>query len=204
MRRTLQVYLLILIANLGIAAQNIAKLPFKTERFSLLDAPATPQTIARIGNLIVRAGYVDNSQNTAVFSFERGGETVYKLTLDDLYNPNGWFTISPDNRFFAITWSNGGAVGNFHTRLFERTASDRIVEESAVIDAVLKSFEEHHYCRTRGDNLTAVRWLSSNDLLLEASVYPTSDCGREMGYTSRYLLRVPEGKVERAVNIPIQ
>jgi hypothetical protein len=180
--------------------QSIARLAYDQQKFSLLDSPQ-PLIVAHIGDLTVKARYVDGSEAPAIFTFARSGHVIDTVDINDLYNPNGWFTVAPGSKEFAITWSDGGAAGGFHTRIFRTDSRGAIEEETAPVQNVIRDFEAHHYCKTRGDNFLAVRWLTPHQLVLEASVYPTSDCGAELGYTDRYVLSVPDGRIERKVHV---
>lgn len=180
--------------------RDIAKLSYNECKFSLLDAPQS-LIVGHISDLTVEGRYANGSENHATFTFARSGHAVGKIDIDDLYNPNGWFTVAPDSKAFAITWSDGGAIGNFHTRVFVITPRGKIEEQSAPVRIVMQDFESHHYCKARGDNFLAVRWLTPHELLLEASVYPTSDCGSDLGYTDRYAVRLTSGQIEQKVHV---
>ncbi len=120
-----------------------------------------------------------------------------EIAIDDLYNPNGWLPISPDRKAFAITWSNGGAAGGWNTRIFSVDSQGEIIEKPPLMLMVERDFSSRHNCRTRGDNYQAVRWMDNDHLLVAASVYGTSDCGKQMGYTEGYLINSSTDKIER-------
>jgi len=103
--------------------RHLASLAYQEQKFELADPPAA-RTLATIGDLIVRANYLDQPGHEAVFKFWRDGKPIYSLTINDIYNPNGWFTVSPNRMRFALSWSDGGAIGGFHHAHF-RTDSIR-------------------------------------------------------------------------------
>ena len=64
------------------------------------------------------------------------------------------------------------------------------------INAAVADFKLRHYCKDRGNNVQAYRWINGGDeLLLETSVYNTSDCGRDMGYFEGYVVRAQDGAI---------
>ena len=42
----------------------------------------------------------------------------------------------------------------------------------------------------------ALKWKDSNHLLLWTQVYPTSDCGADLGHEEGYVVAIPDGQVE--------
>lgn len=101
---------------------------------------------------------------------------------------------APDSKGFYVMWSDGGAIGGYHVRAF--LVSDDEAIESPGPKNVATEFAQHHYCETRGNNLYAISWEDgSNQLLLKAGVYPTSDCGRQMGFALGYRVSTASGEV---------
>lgn len=101
---------------------------------------------------------------------------------------------SPDSEAVYIMWSDGGAVGGYHVRAF-RISGIALIESSAPKVAAA-DFRKRHYCKTRGNNLYAIRWENgSKQLLFRPEVYPASDCGKDMGFTSGYLVDVETGEI---------
>jgi hypothetical protein len=106
---------------------------------------------------------------------------------------------SDDDQSFAITWSDGGANGGFHVRVFHLNG-DSAVEWPATRSAWL-DFKDRHWCRARGDNIQAFGWMkNTSDLLLVLSVYPTRDCGKEMGYTEGFVVDAVTGEIRNRWN----
>jgi hypothetical protein len=98
---------------------------------------------------------------------------------------------------FAVTWSDGGAIGGFHVRVFQDNGSTFV--ETDTVDTAFRHFKAHHDCATRGDNVQAYRFENAQTLLLILSVYDTGDCGKEMGHTEGYFVRVSDGKILRTI-----
>ena len=93
-------------------------------------------------------------------------------------------------------WSDGGAIGNYHVCAFILDHGQAV--ESPAPQTVATAFAQHHYCKTRGNNLYAIRWLNgSEQLLLAPEVYPTGDCGRDLGFSAGYLANAADGKIVR-------
>jgi hypothetical protein len=179
--------------------QSIETFPYKIMRFSVPDAPRSV-LVANIGDVSIYARYAIGSEDDATLICKRENRILQTIKVKDLSNPNGWLAVSPNKSAFAITWSDGGAIGGFHTRVFERTAQGSFAERPAIVQNVIRDFEARHFCKARGDNFSAVGWLDINHLILEASVYPTSDCGPDLGYTERYVVQLSNGAIQKRVH----
>jgi hypothetical protein len=102
---------------------------------------------------------------------------------------------SDDGNNLAVTWSDGGAIGNFHVRAFHIEGD--AVTELPVTAQAFKAFKARHWCEARGDNIQAYNWLSeSHSLILVLSVYPTGDCGKESGHTEAYVVDATTGDIK--------
>jgi hypothetical protein len=109
-------------------------------------------------------------------------------------------TWSSDFRTFAVTWSDGGMIGEFHVKVL-RLQGELFVELPAA-NRAFSHFKSRHDCPDRGDNIQAYRFEESGSrLMLILSVYPTSDCGKEMGYTEGYLIRAQDGAILRQYSL---
>lgn len=96
-------------------------------------------------------------------------------------------TWEPDSQAFAITYSDGGAEGAFHARIY-RLDGHRIIEVPKSIKSALNDFQKQYYCRARGSNIYALGWTSDpSRLFLAVQVYPTGDCGEIEGKMGGYL-----------------
>ena len=101
---------------------------------------------------------------------------------------------APDSAAFYLMWSNGGMIGGYEVRVF-RVGDDGVREVPAVTQA-LKEFTQKHHCHDRGENIYAVRWVGqSDDLMIATEVYPTSECGKDAGFTAGYLVRIDDGDI---------
>ena len=84
-------------------------------------------------------------------------------------------------------------IGGYMLRVFR--ISDGIVREVPASINAENEFAANHPCRTRGHNVYAIKWSNGGDrMLLGLQVYPTSDCGREMGRYVGYVVQVRDGK----------
>jgi hypothetical protein len=132
----------------------------------------------------------------ARFDVGRNGRSLYQFRVKDFYNPHGKILWSHDGTAFAIDYSDGGAIGVFHVRVF-LVRGDTIVDATDAIRPAVDAFKSRHFCKSRGNNVTALKWVTdSRDLLLMTDVYPTSDCGAELGHTEGYVVSVPAGTIE--------
>jgi hypothetical protein len=104
------------------------------------------------------------------------------------------FLWAPDSSILAVTYSDGGAVGNYHVGLYELSAYKPRGRD--VTAAVEKDFLAHYpKCHDpEKPNLAAVSWLRSGHLLVAAEVLPHSNCD-DMGTFSLYEITVPDGKI---------
>jgi len=101
---------------------------------------------------------------------------------------------SPDSRAFYLMWSNGGIIGGYDVRVF-RVVS-HAVREVFPMKIAETEFKRRHNCRTRGVNAFAVKWMTNSEqLMIATQVYPTSDCGAEMGLTKGYTVRLEDGQI---------
>jgi len=137
----------------------------------------------------------------ATFWFVRANKEIFKFTAKDLVASNVWIAVdhnraldrSHGQAHIALTYSDGGAIGAFHVRVF-------LIDESGVKDAsssinqAVADFKSRHHCRIRGNNATALKWVDGA-LLLLTEVYPTGDCGADLGHLEGYLISVPYGEI---------
>ena len=142
----------------------------------------------------VLGGYNENEESgrgwLRVF---QGSELISKFTLKQL-SAGVWLNWAPDSNAFFLMWSDGGAIGEFHVRVF-RVQGSRVVELPTTKIASA-DFSKKHYCESRGNNAFALRWFGNSESLLIASgVYDTSDCGKDMGLTMAYLVRADDGAI---------
>jgi hypothetical protein len=163
--------------------------------FSLYDYPQST-TIGHYGDLKITGRMWSGSADSgAVFTFSRSGHAVFQKRVNDLFNPNGWIGVSDDAMSFVLNTSNGGAAGGWSVSIFRVEKDGRVHDLSPLIQSVEKDFSSRHYCKTRGNNYEAMQWRKNDELLIAASVYGTSDCGADMGFTEGYLLQVTTGKI---------
>jgi hypothetical protein len=156
----------------------------------------TREKIARAADVDLEAAFHGNT--TATFWFLRNGKEISSASIDDIDSGSVWIAIdrdpSAENRArIAFTYSDGGAVGNFHVRVFLIDGAG-VTDASKSIDTAVAAFKSRHYCDARGNNVTALKWINGN-LLLLTEVYPTGDCDRDLGHTEGYLVSVPQGKI---------
>ncbi len=105
----------------------------------------------------------------------------------------GW---SPDSTQFFISWSNGGAIGAFVSRVF-RIESGKVTELNAP-QVACDAFKIKHFCPQRGmNNEYVLGWSAdSKNLFLVLEVYPTSDC-KEPSLFRGYLMDAGSGIILR-------
>ncbi len=164
--------------------------------------------IAEIGDVGLEAEFLpQRDQDGATFWFVRGGKTIFSFTAKDLSAPGVWVAdsqefnpaLSNEYDHIALTYSDGGAIGNFHVRVFN-IDGDVVTDVSEAIGGAVADFKARHYCKTRGNNVTALKWING-DLLLMTEVYPTGDCGSDLGHIEAYRVSVPDGKIQEHLTL---
>jgi hypothetical protein len=101
---------------------------------------------------------------------------------------------SPDSLSFYVMWSNGGMIGGYEVRVFRVSSNE--VREIFPTRLAVEEFTRKHDCEVRGLNVFAIRWMGSSERLeIAAQVYPTSDCGKEMGFTTGYTVQLDDGAI---------
>ncbi|MGC2528130.1 MAG: hypothetical protein WA639_10310 [Candidatus Acidiferrum sp.] len=156
--------------------------------------------IARIADVDLEAGF-PTEEDGATFRFLRGKKEILRFVAKDLSAQSVWIAVdnglglgrTTGEAHIAITYSDGGAIGRFHVRVF-LIDGHGVRDVSNSIDGAVADFKSRHYCKTRGNNVTALKWIRGG-LLLTTEVYPTGDCGSDLGHLEGYLVSVPEGKI---------
>jgi len=158
------------------------------------------EKIARVGDVDLEAAFLTNDAG-ARFWFTRGKQEIFSFDAKDLTASGAWIAVDhgsqldghPDQAHIALTYSDGGAIGGFHVRIFLIDANG-VRDATEAIAGAVANFRARHYCKTRGNNVSALKWIGGG-LLLLAEVYPTGDCGADLGHLEGYLVSVPEGKI---------
>jgi hypothetical protein len=129
----------------------------------------------------------------ALFVVKQGGKELLRTGLVDL-SASVAVVWNQETTAFAITWSQGGSIGNFLTRVFA-VKNDHVVELPGPAKT-FKEFQKKHHCLARGENQQAFAWdRATGGLVMVYSVYPTGDCGPQLGYTKGYLIDPDTGNV---------
>jgi hypothetical protein len=124
----------------------------------------------------------------------RNGQTIVLSTLLKDLSASVFVTWSERSDWLAVTWSDGGAIGNFHTRVFQINGDS--AHESQAVNRAFADFRSRHWCKARGDNVQAYGWdKEKGALVLVTSVYNTGDCGRDMGHMEAYFVRPGDGAI---------
>ena len=161
----------------------------------------------RIGDVDLEAAFKHRDDSGATFWFVRERKTIYSFTAKDLLADGIWIAVGHDPNAarssgvnnIALTYSTGGAIGNFRVRVFHLDR-DVVTDVSKAITDAVDDFKSRHYCNERGNNVTALKWLEG-DLLLMTEVYPTSDCGSDLGHVEAYRVTVPSGKIQEHLTL---
>jgi len=196
-RRAALLFAIAVTAAADIDHQDITFCIHETTLIELPAAPGKPVEIPIADGIVLRG--VATGDFVADFEVLRHGRACYRFHLDD-YSCNGAIIWSVEAQAFAFTYSDGGAIGNFHVRIFS-LRDGKCGDISSMIGPAVRDFASRHYCRTRGNNVTVLKWLNKGrEMLLMTEVYPTSDCGPGLGYTEGYVIRVPGGTILRRLS----
>lgn len=169
--------------------QNPVGFACHSRYFAVMSYPKHPDVVSPDGKSEIRL--------TKAFSFRvmSGRKQIATLSYGDISCclEVGW---SPDSRQFFVMYSDGGAMGGFHTHIF-RIAGGRI-SESPVTRVVANRFQSLHYSATPGINLYILDWTpDSRDVFLIAEVPPVSDYGKNMGFNTGFLADATSGEILR-------
>ena len=194
MRLTILV-LIVCCLVLNVVAGNVTPNPCRAEVFvpdSLKQKPSTPSPDGQFRAILRDYREGRDSEEGALRLFH-GERLLGRYVLHDL-SAGIFVKWSPDSRAFYIMWSNGGMVGGYDVRVFR--VSPNKAREVFPTKLAEREFRRGHDCRTRGINIFAIQWIDGSERLkIAAQVYPASDCGKEMGFTMGYTVRLNDGAV---------
>ena len=148
--------------------------------------------IASFGDVDVEATFLDEGTG-ARFWFHRQKQDIFSFSAKDLVSDSLWIAVDESRTHIAFTYGEGESIGRFHVRVFSLDG-DHVRDDSKSIEAAVADFKKRHYCKPRGNNVTALKWIRDT-LLLLTEVYPTGDCGTDMGHLEGYVITVPEGQI---------
>ncbi len=169
--------------------------PCEAAVFVLQDLEKRPAVASPDGHYRVVLGIRSEDDDHGWMRVYKGSKLLRTFQLRNL-SAGVFVKWAPDSRAFYFMWSNGGMIGGYSVRAF-RVAHGQ-VEEVPLTRTAERDFERRHPCKARGYNVYAVRWLQgSGQMLLGLQVYPTSDCGKEMGLYRGYLVHFPDGAILR-------
>jgi len=121
------------------------------------------------------------------------GSRVLERQFD--FGLNAQVLWSPNGSSFAVTGSNGGAVGQFETAIV--SVGEHSLAWLDVTRTIERAFGKPVKCDwPEPPNVGAVAWLSESQLLIAAEIMPHSNCD-SMGTFVLYRLALPSRRVER-------
>jgi hypothetical protein len=163
--------------------------------FVLQDLEKEPAIQSPDGRYRVIPGVKSEDDGYGRLRVLRGAKQLASFEIRDL--SGGIFVAwAPDSKAFYFMWSNGGATGGYGVRVFK--ISDTAAVEIPTTKTAELDFERRYPCPARGHNVFAVKWLEgSGRMLLGLQVYPTSDCGGNMGRYRGYLVDTGSGALIR-------
>lgn len=172
----------------------VTQCPWNGQMFYLHDTGDT--FVGDFDGITIRGRFtVSVDKVGAVFTFISGRKVLLRKSIHDMYDANGWISISEGQKWFALNSSNGGAAGGWSVSIIHVLEDGSVRDLSSAMNRVEADFSARHTCAARGNNYESLRWVAQDQLLLTASVYGTSDCGSDMGYTEGYVLQPSTGKI---------
>jgi hypothetical protein len=196
MNRLVILIVFVSVAGLRAPADDLDQGSCRAEVF-VPESLKQPQVIPSPDGLlkVVLGGYrEENDAESGLLSIFKGKALLGRYRLHDL-SAGVFVKWSRDSRAFYLMWSNGGMIGRYNVRIFRVSSSG--VREIFPTKLAEAEFKRRHNCATRGVNIFAIRWLQNADVMIAMQVYPTSDCGKEMGFTRGYKIRLDGTVVER-------
>lgn len=192
MRRTIILTILPLLVGMCCFGQRLKHDPdtfaCASTWFSLDEFEKEPSVISPDGRTRVQLDKNDYSFRVLV-----GGKEIGRLHYGDI-SANIEIAWSPDSQQFFISYSDGGAIGNYSVHLFS-IKKQRLVK-SAAPTVAYRDFKSQHYCRSRGNNIFFLDWTpDSKNVFFVTEVYPTGDCGKEMSKFRGYLVDARTGTI---------
>jgi hypothetical protein len=152
------------------------------------------------GDIELQAAYSSKTEESGViFWFVRTGKTIYSFRANDFLSYSIWLAFNPDDDRLALTYGTGESIGKFEVRVFQIDA-DKVTDLSTAVQPAVADFKSRHYCKARGNNVSALKWIG-RDLLLMTEVYPTSDCGADLGHIEGYRVSVPDGIIQEHLTL---
>jgi hypothetical protein len=140
--------------------------------------------------ILVKAPSNSDSGETHSVSVKSNRHT-YKTNIGAWVNAEA--TWSPDSKAFFITYSDGGNVGTYHTKVFYIT--DAGIRSTEPIPNGRRLFPPRCFDK-EFPNVGAIKWLGkdSSRLLIAVQVPPHSSCA-SMGTFRAFKITLPEGVV---------
>lgn len=132
------------------------------------------------------------SPENATVYLEIGGRRL-RTKIGQLVNSEVQW--SPDSKALAVTFSDGGDVGTYHTRIYWiENQAFRVQEPTA---GVKQAYLSHKLVCFQAEppNIGAIEWLgSSQQILLAAEIPPHSNCDN-FGTFKAYQVQLPGGRI---------
>ena len=161
--------------------------------------PWSTHKVFREGDLSYTVEVTGRDEGEGVLVLRRADKALLRTPLEDL-SASVSVVWSENQHNFAVTWSDGGEIGGFHVRAFR--VEGEVVKELPAGQKAWDAFKKRHWCVARGDNIQAYSWLpDSMHLILVLSVYPTGDCGADLGHTEAYVVQAETGEIQQNWNI---
>src|ERR1700723_3892765 len=115
----------------------------------LPDYPAR-EKVARVADVDLEAAFSTEDEG-AIFWFVRGKKEIFRFTAKDLVSSSAWIAVDHDRALdrthdqahIALTYSDGGAIGGFHVRVF-LIDGNGVTDASKSIDAAVAEFKSRH------------------------------------------------------------
>jgi hypothetical protein len=193
--RTATLVLILLFPALGIAAESTSSNSCRAEVFvpqSLKGRPSVGSPDRQFRAVLGDYRESKDSESGVLRVFH-GKNLLGRFELQEL-SAGVFVKWSPDSHAFYVIWSNGGMIGGYEVRVFRVSSNE--VREMFPIKIAEHEFRSKHDCETRGVNFFAIQWMGASERLkIAIQVYPTSDCGKQSGFTRGYVVRLDDGAI---------
>jgi hypothetical protein len=159
------------------------------------DDPAEPVQVEREG-VAIRIDHPDSKSADATVRFSKG-KRILVQKHKDFEAALGWLVVSPTGAF-ATTWKVNASSAE--TQLFRETVDGGIVEDTELIPLAEETFyiDAKRICKTPGENVTAIKWIDDDHLLLSINAWASGVCSSN--FTEGFILSLSKREIERKLS----
>jgi hypothetical protein len=163
--------------------------------YAVNDDPGQPVMVERDG-VAIRIERPDSKSTNAILTFSKGNRVLVQKHKYFEAAP-GWLAVSPSVAF-ATTWKVNASSAE--TQLFRIKSDGTITEDTELIPLAEETFynDAKRICKTPGDNITAIKWIDDDHLLLSIDAWASGVCSSN--FTEGFILSLSKREIERKLS----